>query len=109
MVFPLEVPIRKCLSVWVSVCGQCKGLKKRSYGDYEGIAAWKPHSDHFDKKRTPEFVCEILTMIDSDPGNSIRSLARDMGVSEFLIRQLVHEDICYFLHKMRKSHFFHMP
>ena len=31
-------------------------------------------------------------MIDNDPGKSIRSIARYMRVSKFLIRQLVHGD-----------------
>ena len=35
------------------------------------------HSDHSDKKRTPEFVREIEAMIDNDPRKSISSIARD--------------------------------
>ena len=31
--------------------------------------------------------------------------SRDIGMSEFLIRQIVHEDIRYFSYKMRKFHF----
>ena len=83
-----------------------KDLKKEldgSNGDYEGTAAQKPHSDHSDKKRTSKFVGDIQAMIDNNPNGSVRSIARDMGVSEFLIRQVVHEDICYFSYKMRKD------
>ena len=32
-------------------------------------------------------------------------IARDMGASEFLIRQVMHEDIRYFSYKMRKPIF----
>ena len=44
-------------------------------------------------------------MIDNDLSKSIMSIAMDIEVSEFLIRQVVHEDIHYFSHKMRKSQF----
>ena len=45
------------------------------------------------------------TMIDNDPRKSIRYIPRDMGVSKFLISQIVHEDIRYFSYKMRKTFF----
>ena len=39
--------------------------------DYSnGMAAWKPHSDHSNKKRNPEFVGEVQDMIDNDPSTS---------------------------------------
>ena len=56
----------------------------------------KSPSDHFDKKIIPEFLGEIKAMIDNNPSKSIRPIDRDMGVSEVLIRQVVHEDIRYF-------------
>ena len=42
-------------------------------------------------------------MIDNNPSTSIRSIASDMGVSEFLVRQLVHEDFQYFSYRMVKE------
>ena len=69
-------------------------------GDYEHMGFWKPHSDRSGEKRT-EFVGKFLAMFDNDPSKSIRSIARDMGVSEFLIRQqVVHEDIRYFSYNL---------
>ena len=44
-------------------------------------------------------------MIDNNPSKSIRSIVRDMGVSEFFISQVMHEDILYFSYKMRKGQF----
>ena len=44
-------------------------------------------------------------MINNDPSKSIRSIARDIGVSEFLIRQVEHEDISYFSYKMIRGQF----
>ena len=65
-----------------------------SNGDYEDTATQKCHSDSFDKR--PEFVGEIQNMIDNAPCESIRSIARYMGVSEFLTKQIVHEEVQYF-------------
>ena len=39
------------------------------------------------------------------PNKSIRSIAKNMGVYEFLIGPVVHEDIHYFSNKMRKGQF----
>ena len=64
-----------------------------SNGYYEGL---ETHFDHSYKKRTPKFVGENQTIIDSYYNTSIRSGAWVMGVSEFLIRLLVQEDIWYF-------------
>ena len=72
---------------------QCWLQKRRQLGSFT------------DKKRTPEFVAEIQAMMDNNPNKSIMSTARDMGVFQFLIRQVVHEDIHYFSQKMRKAQF----
>ena len=47
------------------------------------------------KKRTPEFVAGIQSMIDSSPRKSIKKWHE----SEFLTRHLVHEDIQYFSYR----------
>ena len=62
------------------------------------MTAQKPHSDHSDKKRTQEFLPEIQAMIKNNPSKSIGSIVRNMGMSEFLIRQIVHKDIWYSLY-----------
>ena len=82
-----------------------KRVWKKSIDDYQITAAQKPHSANSIKKRAPEFVGDIQTMIDNDPSKSIRSIAKDMGWYEFLIRQVVHEDIWYFLYKIRRGQF----
>ena len=68
--------------------------------DYEGMAVWKPHSDRSDRKRTSDFVGKIQAMIDKDPRRIIDSIATDVGVP-FCIRQIVLEDVRYFLYKRR--------
>ena len=55
--------------------------------------------------RTPEFVGEFQTIIDNDFSKSISSIARDIGVSEFHIRQGVYENIQYSSYKIRKDKF----
>ena len=57
------------------------------------------------RKKIPEFVGEILAMIDKDHSKSTRSIARDRKVFEFLIRRVVRKDILYFSYKMRKGQF----
>ena len=52
-----------------------------------------------------KFVGEIQAMIDNDSSKSNRSIARDIGVSKFLIRRLMRENIQYFPYKMRKIQF----
>ena len=42
-----------------------------------------------------------------NPSKLIRSITRDRRMFEFLIRQVVHEDICYFSYKMRRANFYH--
>ena len=76
-----------------------------SSGDYKGTAAQKPLSDCSDKKRTLKFVCVVQARIVNDPSKSIKSIARNIRISEFLIKQVVHEDIQYFSYKMKKSKF----
>ena len=78
----------------------------KSHGGYEVTVARKPHSIHSDQNRTPKFVGEILAMINNNPSKSFRSIAVNMGVSKFLIRQVVHEEIQYFSYKMWKEPIF---
>ena len=42
-------------------------------------------------------------MTNNDTTNSIRSVARNIRIFEFLIEELVHEDIRYFPYKMNKG------
>ena len=101
--FRAVVPIRILLSVW----GQSRRLKKEldeSCGIYESTVGPKPNSNRSYQKRTPEFVVEVLTMIETNPSTSIRFITRDMEVSELLIRQVVHQGILYFSCKMRQGH-----
>ena len=68
-------------------------------------AVRKPQSDRSDKKKTHESLADIEDIIDNDSRKSTRSIARDMGMSEFLIELVVHEDNLYFSYKMRKRKF----
>ena len=106
LVFTLKDPIGRFQHLGVNLRTVQRILKelKESNDDYKGMTAQKPQSDHSNKKRT-EFLSEIQAMIDSDPIKSIRSIAMDIGVSEFL-RNIVHEDIQYFSYRIKKSNFF---
>ena len=80
---------------------QCWGFEKSWISS--NVRLLENLTDFSEEKRTPKFIGEILAMIDNDPSKSIKSLAKDMGMSELLIKQVVHEDIRYFSYKMRKS------
>ena len=45
-------------------------------------------------------------MTDNDPSELIRLTAMDMGLAEFLIMQVVQEDIRYCSYKLRRGEFF---
>ena len=48
------------------------------------------------RKELLDFVAEIQTVTDNDPSKSIRSIVRDMKVSDFFIKQVIYKDIKYF-------------
>ena len=64
-----------------------------SEGDYEAIAERSIHKQQSDCVRTPEFIAKIREVI--DPGKSIRSIARDLGRSESMIKTCVTKDLKY--------------
>ena len=55
------------------------------------------------RKKSPEFVGDIKIMIDNDPQKSMMAIAKNTGVSEFLIRKTVHDCLRYFSYKMRRG------
>lgn len=85
---------------------------KKSFDD--GMAAGDPtavtahrkqHSRRSDTLRTPAFVAQLQALVDEDPGKSVRSLAKELGVSEGTIRNAVHEDLRYNSYARRKGQF----
>ena len=87
----------------MSICRQRREFElDASSGEYEGVAAWKLHSDCSDNKRTLEFLGEFQAMIDNDP----TSQSGPLELLSFFIRQVVvHEDIQYFSYKRKKGQF----
>ncbi|KAK8380611.1 hypothetical protein O3P69_016895 [Scylla paramamosain] len=68
--------------------------------------AWKRrkhHSRQSDTIRDAEFVAQLQAMVDEDPSQSMRSIARELQVSEGTIRKCLHEDIRYKSYKMHKG------
>ena len=72
-----------------------------------GKKSWMSHSDRSNEKGISEFVAEIQTMIVNDSNKPFSSIARDMRVSEFLIRNVDFGNSHYFSWKMRNIHFFY--
>ena len=71
--------------------------------------------DDFDVKRkqhrrrsdahSQEMVDRVQELINEDPGRSMRKIAEDLEVSEFLIRHIVKEDIRYKSYSLRRGQF----
>ena len=89
--------ISECFGVNLRTVQRIRKEFGESNSDYEGTVVRKPTSGRSDKKRTLEFVDEVQAMIDNDPSKSIKSTTKDIGVFEFLIRQVLYEDICVFV------------
>ena len=101
--FGLEDLVQRFQNVLVSIWWQCRRLKKSWMSPMVIIKLWQLRSitDCPDKKRA-DFIGEILAIINKDPTKSLRSIAKDMGLSDF-VRQIVYEDIWYFSYKVRKG------
>lgn len=54
---------------------------------------------------TVEIVERVQEMINNDPGQSMRKMAADLGVSEWLIRKIVKQDIRYRSYSLRRGQF----
>ena len=61
--------------------------------------AGKPYYDFSNEEETTELVAGVEAIT----GNDHSKLIRAMRVFEFLIWQVVHEDLRYFTYKMRKG------
>lgn len=55
--------------------------------------------------KTTQFIQQIQAIVDENPSKSIRALARDLKVSEGLVRRVVHEDLRYKSYVMRRGQF----
>lgn len=53
----------------------------------------------------PEIVAQVQELINQDPGRSMRKIAADLSVSDFLIRKIVKEDIRYRSYCLRRAQF----
>ena len=60
-------------------------------------------TDPSNKRTTSTFGSEIQSIIVNDSNKQIRSLASEMGEYEFLIKQVLLEDICSFSRKKRQG------
>ena len=95
--------IVKFLKVDKSWVWRVRKKHEKSKGDYEAIAQRSTHKQRSDSVRTPEFVAKVQKMIGIDPDKSIRSIARDLGRSESMIRTYVLEELRFKSYKMRKA------
>ena len=72
-----SIKISQCLGVNLRTVQRIPKELDESSSDYEDTVVLKSHSDRPDKKRNPEFVGEIHTMIPNDPSESVQSIDGD--------------------------------
>ena len=68
-------------------------------GTYKGKVAWNHHYDYSHKKIILVYRGEIQAMKDKYPRTLLKLIVWDIGVSAFLIRLVVHENISYLSNK----------
>ena len=95
--------ISKWLNVDSSFVRKVRRELVASNYDYEATAVRDEHSRRSDCMRDAEFIARVQDMVNNDPGRSMRAMARELHVSEKLIRQCVKEDIRYKSYKMRRG------
>ena len=82
----------------------CKELEKEN--DYVmSISKRKKYCTSSDSMRTPEFIHKVKQTINENWGQSIRSIAKRLHVSEKTIKRSVHDDIRYKFYVMNRGHF----
>jgi len=79
--------------------------KWASAGDVETVAKRKRHEERSDTIRNTQFVQQVQEIVDESPSKSMRAIARDLNVSEGLIRRVVHENLRYKSYVMRRGQF----
>ena len=71
-------------------------------GNVSPVSKRKKYFKRSDIIRTPEFIQQVQQAIDDNSIKSMRSIAKELHVSEGTIRNVVHEDIRYKSYVRRK-------
>lgn len=87
IISPLKLPK---LTVY-DIAGRFKASE--GFEEGSGTAARSPPDRSATKKWTREFLDNLQSLIDDNPGISMMNLAIRLGVSKFCIRTAVHEDL----------------
>ncbi|XP_036359440.1 uncharacterized protein LOC118763794 [Octopus sinensis] len=82
----------------------CKELETED-GNVSPVSKHKKHSKCSEIIRTHEFIQQVQQTIDYIPRKLMRSVGKDLHVSEGTVRNVVQEGIRYKSHTMRKSQF----
>ena len=62
-------------------------------GQISSVTKRKKHQQCSDSIRTLEFIQQVQNIIEESPHKSMRSIAKDLGVSEAAIQRTVHENL----------------
>jgi transcription initiation factor TFIIIB Brf1 subunit/transcription initiation factor TFIIB len=83
---------------------------KRRYDAFIAARRLQLQSDRkIHKKRSDslgvDIVARLQELVDQDPSRSIRSLARELDISEFVVRKKMAQDICYKSYALKRGQF----
>ena len=107
LAFTKKASIRRFQSVCVLLKGRWRGFEKSWMSSLViRYSSSEASLRSFWLEKNFRICCRDPGQDWHDSSKSIRYIARDIGVSEFLIRQLVHGDIQYFLYNLRKGSIF---
>ena len=72
-----------------------------SVNEISTVSERKKHSKRSNNIRTPQLIDRVQNIIDDDARKSMRFIAKELHVSEWTIRKVVHEDLQYKSYKKR--------
>lgn len=80
-------------------------VKKAYDSNPDNATPIRKRHDVRNDRTSSENVNRIQEFVNEDPGRSMRSIARELEMSNATVRKIVHEDLRYRSYVMRKGHF----
>ena len=90
-----RVGIRALLNSGLSVSEVARqmGASRNTVAHVRDFGVERKEQERERPARTPELVAQVEEMVDANPNTSVRALARETGMAEATMRQLVKEDL----------------
>ncbi|XP_014784953.1 tRNA (guanine-N(7)-)-methyltransferase isoform X1 [Octopus bimaculoides] len=88
-----DLEIANFLNVARSFVHKVRTELEASGGNVSIVSKRKKHSKRSDAIRTPQFIQRVQHIVSDNPEKSLRAVAKELEVSEWTVRTVVHEDI----------------